>query len=187
MSYGSHNDSRPRGHRYDQAYEERRENRGHGARDRSRSPVRGQPRWEGADPYGQGRTTSGATQMYSHAPEQRWEHVKDVQEQQHGYAQSYAYTAPAYQPAHPAVGLPYDAPYAEYQDPRSHEAYSTRGKGNPNPPSRDVIFLGLEPTYTEQAVRPFIESCPSFLIGVADARVSSDAVWSASRQDDDRA
>lgn len=143
MSYPSQG-GYDRHHNTDQSYDPHRQYTARGTtRDRSRSPVRGQ-RWEPNDPYAPGR--SGGTASY--APDSR----------QDPYAY-YSYAA-AYPSAD--VGLPYDTSYAEYQDPRSYESYSSRGKGQ-NPPSRDIIFLGLEPTYTEQAVRPF-PRCPSSLL-----------------------
>lgn len=119
-------------------------------------------------------------QPYTAPANDRWDKGRDVQELQnpYGYAQAYAnaqsythgQTAQAYahypsQAYHSetAVGLPYDsATPATYQDPR-YETYAATdyaaGRGHDsrqqNPQSRDVIFLGLETTYTEDAVCPF--------------------------------
>lgn len=166
-----------RSHDRNQPHDERRAYSARGtARDRSRSPVRGQ-RWESNDPYAPGR--GGGSAQYA---DQRWDH--SAPQDPYGYAQQYAYTA-AY-PSAEAVGLPYDTSYAEYQEPRAKETYTAGGKGQTNPPSRDVIFLGLEPTYTEQAVRPFSLSLIISHPSTADARVPSDAMCSTSRQDDHR-
>ena len=147
-------------------------------------------------------------QTYTAPTNERWEKGRDVQELQnpYGYAQAYAYAQPyADVPAHTeaqyqhqpyggeiAIGLPYESATAlAYQDPRyegySDQSYATSRShdSRQNPQSRDVIFLGLEPTYTEEAVCTFDLSF-SFLVlrNASDARFSSDKVRCLCGQDD---
>jgi hypothetical protein len=154
-------------------------------------------------------------QPYTAASSDRWEKGRDVQELEnpYGYSQPYAgaqsyanhqsYTNAqayaqaqcqnqAYYPTEAAAGLPYDpAPSATYQDPQYGGYTATDYSAGrihdrqANPQSRDVIFLGLEATYTEETVCPF-DSC-SFLVLTAavDARVSAHTMRSTCRQDDD--
>ena len=154
--------------------------------------------------------SSSTYQPYSAPANERWEKGRNVQELQnpYGYAQAYAYPQPyANAPAHTeaqyqrqpyggenAIGLPYDSATAlAYQDPRyegySEQSYAT-GRSHDsrqNPQSRDVIFLGLEPTYTEEAVCTFdLSFVPSALRTASDARFSSDKVRCSCGQGDHR-